>query len=291
VYALLGPHFGYQFDSISLSALSPSLEINLLLPVTDTYNGQSETQNVDLSSFLEPLPSYYSGGISFLAYNVDNDTFVAGIYWYDNESPKNYYLDVYEFSPDLSERISFTRYTNHNFNMYLGRQYGIIRGGNIYRFYGDSIRKYSLADIQSATSWDDILAETISLPSRYGETTPISTSSWYTRLNILSSKYVVCTINENSPVLDLDNDIVYGSVSECAQYHWATDNISYINGLPVLGTRRKNGSADDYYRLNGDMYGNELMSAITLYKMPPDAPPRPAGYGVTISYELKIQWE
>lgn len=292
VYALLGPHYGYQEEYISLSASSPTLKINLLLPVTDTYNGQSKTQNVDLSSFLEPLPSYYSGNISFLAYNVDNDTFVAGIYWYDNESPRNYYLDVYEFSPDLSERVSFVRYANSNFNMDLGRQYSIVHGGNLYRFYNTVIYKYALSDIGNAASLSDILVKTISRPTRYGTTPPnISTSSWYIRLNVLSSKYVVCTLNADSPVLDLENDAVYGGVSEGGQYLIATDNISYINGLPVLAARRECGSPTDYYRLNGDLYGNVLMSAITLYKMPPDAPPRPAGYGVTISYELKIQWE
>lgn len=188
----------------------------------------------------------------------------------DDTFPVDGRLGKYEFTADMFDS-----------NYYRGTQYlghGVARGRKIYTIYSASSGYYLLIfDLENMTAEFGERISDYALPNR---TSFIHTSD----VTILDYKHVIFgwirTNGHYQVIVDLEAEEAVASLGIYESYLMIIKDL-FGNGITLVHAGASSGGS-------GQMFHSP--QALGIYKVPDDTPERPEGYGLTISYEIEVEY-
>lgn len=110
-------------------------------------------------------------------------------------------------------------------------------------------------------------------------------------LSMQMGKYVISLGYDrvqDKPVFDIQTGMMCGRIATRGYNNNEGMNAAYLH--PLASTKLPWGNRFDNASVPGVQMSSGQGFAYTRYLVPEDAPERPAGYGMTITYELKVNW-
>lgn len=187
-----------------------------------------------------------------------------------------------------------------------GLNYGGYRNGKLYYCANDSTNNYAgyilnVIDLESGTATSTQEAGDAALShNRFSLSTTFGAHIyknylWYGARNLENlGTHGVDFFLWTAPMLDLDDDgALVSALSPC--YNITNNRYDYTGyyraGPTPIGLFRKQWGVYHYDAANTATYNTAYLPfAFTCYKLPDNAPTRPEGSGMTVTYELDITW-